>query len=118
MDSIDNKIKYGRWKGYSGTTYPGYITAARQSSSGSYTGYLFNKWRVYGSSSNLPVIAGYFGRPWGATAKVMLINTILQDKIWSTLLVWISMNGVNPENVAGFKEYGTKLILVNIEFNN
>jgi hypothetical protein len=33
-------------------------------------------------------------------------------------LVWISKNGVNPENVAGFKEYGTKLILVNIEFNN
>ena len=98
-----------RWKGYSGTTYPGYITAARQSSSGSYTGYLFNKCRVYGSSSNLPVTAGYFGRPWGATAKVMFINTTLQDKNMIHPAGWYSMSGVNPENVAGFKEYGTKL---------
>ena len=98
-----------RWKGYSGATYPGYITAARQSSSGSYTGYLFNKCRVYGSSSNLPVTAGYFGRPWGATAKVMFINTTLQDKNMIHPAGWFSMSGVNPENVAGFKEYGTKL---------
>ena len=98
-----------RWKGYSGATYPGYITAARQSSSGSYTGYLFNKCRVYGSSSNLPVTAGYFGRPWGATAKVMFINTTLQDKNMIHPAGWYSMSGVNPENVAGFKEYGTKL---------
>jgi pectin methylesterase-like acyl-CoA thioesterase len=98
-----------RWKGYSGTTYAGYITAARQSSSGSYTGYLFNKCRVYGSSSNLPVTAGYFGRPWGATAKVMFINTTLQDKNMIHPAGWYSMSGVNPENVAGFKEYGTKL---------
>ena len=98
-----------RWKGYSGATYAGYITAARQSSSGSYTGYLFNKCRVYGSSSNLPVTAGYFGRPWGATAKVMFINTTLQDKNMIHPAGWFSMSGVNPENVAGFKEYGTKL---------
>ena len=98
-----------RWKGYSGTTYPGYITAARQGNSGSYTGYLFNKCRVYGSSSNLPVTAGYFGRPWGATAKVMFINTTLQDKNMILPAGWYSMSGVNPENVAGFKEYGTKL---------
>ena len=98
-----------RWKGYSGATYAGYITAARQSSSGSYTGYLFNKCRVYGSSSNLPVTAGYFGRPWGATAKVMFINTTLQDKNMILPAGWYSMSGVNPENVAGFKEYGTKL---------
>ena len=98
-----------RWKGYSGATYAGYITAARQSSSGSYTGYLFNKCRVYGSSSNLPVTAGYFGRPWGAIAKVMFINTTLQDKNMIHPAGWFSMSGVNPENVAGFKEYGTKL---------
>ena len=97
-----------RWKGYTGTTYPGYITAARQGNSGSYTGYLFNKCRVYGSSSNLPVTAGYFGRPWAATAKVMFINTTLQDKNMILPAGWYSMSGVNPENVAGFKEYGTK----------
>ena len=98
-----------RWKGYSGTTYPGYITAARQGSSGSYTGYLFNKCRVYGSSQNLAVTAGYFGRPWAVTAKVMFINTTLQDKNMILPAGWYSMSGVNPENVAGFKEYGTKL---------
>jgi len=98
-----------RWKGYSGTTYPGYITAARQGSTSSYTGYLFNKCRVYGSSQNLAVTAGYFGRPWGVTAKVMFINTTLQDKNMILPAGWYSMSGVNPENVAGFKEYGTKL---------
>ena len=97
-----------RWKGYSGATYPGYITAARQGS-GSYTGYLFNKCKVYGSSQNLAVTAGYFGRPWAATAKVMFINTTLQDKNMILPAGWYSMSGVNPENVAGFKEYGTKL---------
>jgi pectin methylesterase-like acyl-CoA thioesterase len=97
-----------RWKGYTGTPYPGYITAARQGSTGSYTGYLFNKCRVYGSSSNLPVTAGYFGRPWAATAKVMFINTTLQDKNMILPAGWYSMSGVNPENCAGLKEYGTK----------
>ena len=62
-----------RWKGYSGTSFPGYITA-------SYTGMLFNKCRVYGSSRNLNVVAGYFGRPWASTDKVMFINTTLKDE--------------------------------------
>ena len=98
-----------RWKGYSGRAYPGYITAARQGSDSHYTGYLFNKCRVYGSSSNLPTTAGYFGRPWGATAKVMFINTTLQDKNMIHPDGWGPMSGVQPQNVNGFKEYGTKL---------
>ncbi len=97
-----------RWKGYSGTSYPGYITAARQYYT-PYTGMLFNKCRVYGSSQNLNVVAGYLGRPWAATAKVMFINTTLQDKNMILPAGWYSMSGVQPENVAGFKEYGTKL---------
>ena len=98
-----------RWKGYSGTSYAGYITAARQGSTSSYTGYLFNKCRVYGSTQNLSVKAGYLGRPWASTAKVMFINTTLLNA--NTILPegWYSMSGVLPENVAGFKEYGTKL---------
>ena len=97
-----------RWKGYTGTPYPGYITAARQGSTPSYTGYLFNKCMIYVSSSNLPVTAGYFGRPWAATAKVMFINTTLQDKNMILPAGWYSMSGVNPENCPGLKEYGTK----------
>ena len=97
-----------RWKGYSGTSYPGYITAARQYYT-PYTGFLFNKCRVYGSSQNLNVVAGYLGRPWAASAKVMFINTILQDNNMIVPAGWFSMSGVQPENVNGFKEYGTKL---------
>ena len=97
-----------RWKGYSGTSYPGYITAARQYYT-PYTGFLFNKCRVYGSSQNLNVVAGYLGRPWAASAKVMFINTTLQDGNMILPAGWFSMSGVQPENVAGFKEYGTKL---------
>ena len=98
-----------RWKGYSGTSYAGYITAARQGSTSSYTGYLFNKCKVYGSSQSLTVKAGYFGRPWASTAKVMFINTTLLNADMILPAGWYSMSGVQPENVAGFKEYGTKL---------
>ena len=44
-----------------------------------------------------------------ATAKVMFINTTLGDNKMILPAGWYSMSGVNPENVAGFKEYGTKL---------
>ena len=39
----------------------------------------------------------------------MFINTTLQDGNMILPAGWYSMSGVNPENVAGFKEYGTKL---------
>lgn len=98
-----------RWKGYSGTTYPGYITAARQGNTNPYTGYLFNKCRIYDGSSGLSITGGYLGRPWAVTAKVMFINTILG---YNNIILpegWYSMSNVNPESVDGFKEYGTKL---------
>ena len=98
-----------RWKGYSGTTYPGYITAARQGNTSPYTGYLFNKCRVYDGEGGLSITGGYFGRPWANTAKVMFINTALKDENSILAEGWYSMSGVKPENVAGFKEYGTKL---------
>ena len=60
-------------------------------------------------NKSLSVRAGDFGRPWGATAKVLYINTILED---STTIInegWGAMSGVQPETIEGFKEYGTKL---------
>jgi pectin methylesterase-like acyl-CoA thioesterase len=45
------------WKGYSGTSYAGFITAARSPGS-SYTGYLFNKCKINGSTK-LTVKPGY-----------------------------------------------------------
>ena len=95
------------WKGYSGTSYPGYITAARSPGS-SYTGYLFNKCKINGSTK-LTVKPGYLGRPWANTAKVMFINTTLKDGTMIHSDGWYEMSGVKPETVSGFKEYGTVL---------
>jgi pectin methylesterase-like acyl-CoA thioesterase len=96
-----------RWKGYSGTSYAGYITAARAGTQ-PYTGYLFKNCRVT-KNTKLNVVPGYFGRPWGNTAKVMFINTVLKDSKTIAPEGWYEMSGVKPENVAGFKESGTKL---------
>ena len=96
-----------RWKGYSDGTTGGYITAAR-AGDGSYTGYLMYNCKVTKNKS-LSVKTGYFGRPWRDTAKVMFINTVLEDGNTIAAEGWYSMSGVQPENVAGFKEYGTKL---------
>ena len=96
-----------RWKGYSEGALGGYITAARAGGD-PYTGYLFYNCKVTKNKS-LTVKPGYFGRPWGQTAKVMFINTVLEDSSTIADAGWYSMSGVNPETVAGFKEYGTKL---------
>ena len=96
-----------RWKGYSSGSVGGYITAAR-AGDGSYTGMLMYNCKVTKNKS-LTVTKGYFGRPWRDTAKVKFINTVLQDDNTIAAEGWGSMNGVAPENVAGFKEYGTKL---------
>ena len=96
-----------RWKGYSSGSVGGYITAARAGSD-PYTGYLFKDCKVT-ANPNLTVSAGYLGRPWGQTAKVMFINTTLQNGNMITAQGWTSMSGVQPETVDGFKENGTKL---------
>ena len=97
-----------RWKGYSSGSVGGYITAARAPGDGTYNGYLMYNCKVTKNKS-LTVTKGYFGRPWRETAKVKFINTVLQDDNTIAAEGWGSMNGVAPENVAGFKEYGTKL---------
>ena len=96
-----------RWKGYSEGSTAGFISTAR-AGSGTYTGYLLYNCKVTKNKS-LTVKAGYFGRPWAQTAKVMFINTVLEDASTIVDAGWYSMNGVQPENVDGFKEYGTKL---------
>ena len=95
-----------RWKGYSSGSVGGYITAAR--GEGSYTGMLMYNCKVTKNKA-LTVTKGYFGRPWRDTAKVKFINPVLEDDNTIAAEGWGSMSGVQPENVAGFKEYGTKL---------
>ena len=65
---------------------------------------LFTDCRV--TAGSLPVAAGYFGRPWGASADVAFVNTQLQYAGIITGAGWTSMSGNQPEN-AKFKEYGT-----------
>ena len=96
-----------RWKGYRSGSVGGYITAAR-AGDGTYNGMLMYNCKVTKNKS-LTVTKGYFGRPWRDTAKVKFINTVLQDDNTIAAEGWGSMSGVAPENVAGFKEYGTKL---------
>ena len=96
-----------RWKGYSSNPIEGYITAAR-AREGTYTGYLMYNCKVTKNKS-LQVKTGYLGRPWRDSAKAMFINTILQDNETIDEKGWGPMNGVEPETINGFKEYGTKL---------
>ena len=96
-----------RWKGYSSGSTGGYITAAR-SQGDPYTGYLFSNCKVT-ANPQLTVKTGYLGRPWGQTAKVLFVNTTLQDGNMIDAEGWYSMSGVQPETVDGFKENGTKL---------
>lgn len=93
-----------RWKGFTANPKGGHITAAKSSG----TGYLMNNCKVTKNKS-LSVQAGDFGRPWGKNAKVLYLNTILEDG--STIINegWAAMSGVQPEEIEGFKEYGTKL---------
>ena len=96
-----------RWKGYSTGTTGGYITAARGDID-NYTGYLMYNCKVTKNKS-LPVKEGLFGRPWLQSAIVLFYNTTLEDGSTIGTAGWGAMGGVQPENVDGFKEYGTKL---------
>ncbi len=91
------------FKGYSAGSTGGYITAAKPSSGVS--GYLFRNC-VVTASDELTVTPGYLGRPWGADAKVMFVNTKLEAADLIVAAGWYDMSGAKPEN-ANFYEYNT-----------
>ena len=93
-----------RWKGFSKDPKGGHITASKATGNG----YLFMNCKVTKNKS-LQVKAGDFGRPWSPTAKAFYIDTILEDDSTIIPAGWGAMSGTQPENVEGFKEYGTKL---------
>ena len=95
------------FKGYSTNPTSDYITAAK-AGKGTYTGYLMYNCKIT-KNKGLKHKAGYLGRPWAVTAKVTYINTILQDDDTILDAGWHSMGNVQPEDVEGFYEYGTKL---------
>ena len=98
---------YLSWKGYSDASLGGYITA-NSGGDKPYTGYLFYNCTVIGNK-NLTVKTGALGRPWRQAAKVTFVNTILQSADMISEEGWGEMGGVQPEDVEGFWEYGTKL---------
>ncbi len=93
--------------GYSTGATAGYITAARTDSatSGTTNGYLFRNCVI--TADSLPVASGYyFGRPWGADARVRFENTKVTDLALINAAGWTQMSGNQPEN-ANFAEYNT-----------
>ncbi|WP_404331623.1 pectinesterase family protein [Mesobacillus maritimus] len=88
--------------GYSEKAVGGYITAAKDTAS---HGYLFRNSTVTASSKNMQT-SGFFGRPWGAGAKVTFLNTKLQSDSIIDPKGWTDMSGSSPEN-ANFAEYNT-----------
>ncbi len=89
--------------GYSTGAVGAYITAHRPS--GAEYGFLFRNCTVT-ANDDLTVMPGYFGRPWGADAKVIFVNTKLESTDLITAAGWTQMSGAQPEN-ANFKEYNT-----------
>ena len=100
-----------RWKGYSDQVSGGVITAARRKEDADesflYTGYLFYNCKVTGSKI-FETSTGNFGRPWRQTAKVIFINTVLENENVLSKEAWGSMS-CEPEEAELFLEYGTKL---------
>ncbi|WP_284645749.1 pectinesterase family protein [Paenibacillus silviterrae] len=87
--------------GYSDKAVGGYITAARDTAS---YGYLFRNSAVT-AGGKLMQASGFFGRPWGAGARVTFLNTKLQSGSIIDPRGWTDMSGP-PEN-AHFAEYNT-----------
>lgn len=97
--------------GYSTGSVAGYITAARTDGKVTSTknGYLFRNCVI--TADVLPTAPGYyFGRPWGADAKVRFENTKLQSLNLIHAAGWTQMSGNDPAK-ANFAEFGTTDLL-------
>lgn len=90
------------WAGYTNSAAGGYITATRGN-------YLFRNCEILDASADYEVLqtAGYFGRPWGANASVIFLNTSITGA-GITSVGWSEMSGVQPDAATvTFKHYGT-----------
>ena len=88
------------------STTGGCITATKYDKGGN--GYLFKDCVVTGTKeSGIDVGAGQFGRPWGATATVKFINTVIDGENLITERGYTDMTG-RPED-ANYYEYNTTL---------
>ncbi|UJF32648.1 pectinesterase family protein [Paenibacillus hexagrammi] len=88
------------FSGYSDSTQAGYLTAAKDSAA---YGYVFVNSTITATHSDQ---SSFFGRPWGAGARVTFMNTQLQSSTVIDPAGWTSMSGAQPQN-AHFAEYNT-----------
>ena len=91
-----------RFAGYTDSATGGYITAAKDTAT---YGYLFRNCLV-SAAEGMQVATGYFGRPWGAGARVNFVNTKLQSESLISRVGWTEMSGNAPAN-ANYGEYNT-----------
>lgn len=97
--------------GYSEKASGAYLTAAREPTKGEtipYKGYLFYNCLISANNS-MKLAPAFFGRPWGANAKVAFINSTFgsDQQELMTAEGWTQMSGNKPEN-AGFREFGSQ----------
>lgn len=95
------------WCGYNGTEAGGYITA--QSASADHpviAGYVFRNCIITGNKER-SVVAGQFGRMWGAEATVNFINTQLEDPSYLGNEGWSAMTVKPTDDTVKLKEYNT-----------
>lgn len=91
-----------RWFGYKDTISNGYIAVNKDTAT---YGYLFRNCIITGNDNNKQA-PGFFGRPWGAGAKVIFMNTKLDRAKSIANAGWYNMSGNSPEK-ANYKEYNT-----------
>ncbi len=90
------------WTGYTDINATGYLTAARFPL---LKGYLFYNCTVSGDQNTIQN-PGVFGRPWGQTATVAFVNTVLGYDGIIDPMGWTDMSGNLPQK-ANFFEYNT-----------
>ncbi len=88
--------------GYTDRAQGGYLTAARKAL---HKGYLFYDCLISSDQGTFQAPA-FFGRPWGADAKVAFVNTTFGNASVVATEGWTSMSGNSPEK-AGFKEFNS-----------
>lgn len=91
-----------RFAGYTDRASSGYAAAARTTTA---KGYLFYNC-LLSQTQGMEQTACFFGRPWGANAKVAWINTVLGDEFVIADDGWTSMSGNKPEK-ANFREFNS-----------
>lgn len=97
------------FKGYTAGSLGGYITANKPAVA-TEAGYMFRNCAITGNDdAGVTVTPGYYGRPWGADAKVLFANSKLENNKLIVSDGWTAMNSNTPGN-ANFYERNTKLM--------